>query len=312
MHIIIYGAGALGCFFGAKLQQGGHKVTFVARGPHLEVMKASGLRVEGRSGSFHLESVEATSDVSEVGDCDLIFFAVKNYDVKKATADIVSVMGAETSIVTVQNGVSAQPILADAFGEQRVFPGVVRLPADIKSPGVIRTTAENEMGGITFGPYQGGQSERANSIRDVFEASGISTGLSGDIWRSLWEKFIPLSAFSATTVTSRLDIGGIRDSPASRSMLRMLIDETAAVAQASHSTVPGDAGQTAFDFLMSVPPNIHASMLDDLLRGKRIELDWLSGSVIKLGKELDIVTPSHEFVYAMLSPYIDGRPAGSH
>ena len=95
-------------------------------------------------------------------------------------------------------------------------------------------------------------------------------------------------------------------------MLRMLIDETAAVAQASHSTVPGDAGQTAFDFLMSVPPNIHASMLDDLLRGKRIELDWLSGSVIKLGKERNIVTPSHEFVYAMLSPYIDGRPAGSH
>lgn len=95
-------------------------------------------------------------------------------------------------------------------------------------------------------------------------------------------------------------------------MLRMLLEETAAIARASHSSVPEDAAQIGFDLLMNVPPNIHASMLDDLLRGKRIELDWLSGEVIKRGKELGIATPSHEFAYAMLSPYIDGRPDGSH
>lgn len=156
MHFIIYGAGALGCFYDAKLQQGGHDVTFVARGEHLEALKSNGLHIESSSGNFHLESVNAISDISAADKGDVIFFAVKNYDVQKSAVDLVSAMGSDTSIITVQNGVSAQPVLANKFGAERVFPGVVRLPADIKSPGVVRTPAEMEMGGIAFGPYHGG------------------------------------------------------------------------------------------------------------------------------------------------------------
>lgn len=312
MRTIIYGAGALGCFFGARLQQSGHDVTYIARGAHLKAMQQNGLRIESRSGNFHLNHVDATDDLTKVGEGDLIFFAVKNYDVETAVPEISGLLRPETAIMTVQNGVWAQPVLARHFGAHRVLPGVVMLPADIKEPGVIRTPAEAELGGIIFGPYEGGSSDQAAKIHDAFTTSGVPATLSEDIWRSLWEKFIRLSAYSAITVSTRLDIGAIQKTEAARNLLKSLVDETTAIARASHEALPKDAGQSAFDFLMSLPPHIHASMLDDLLRGKRIELDWISGEVIRRGRELDIPTPCHEFAYAVLSPYINGRPEGSH
>jgi 2-dehydropantoate 2-reductase len=312
MRVIIYGAGALGCFFGARLQQHGHDVTYIARGAHLEAMQRSGLRVESRSGNFHLDEVDATDDIARVRKGDLILFAVKNYDVERAVSELPSLVGPETAIITVQNGVWAQPILADRFGAQSIFPGVVMLPADIREPGVIRTPAEAELGGITFGPYEGGASRKAEEIHEAFTKSGVPATLSQDIWRSLWEKFIRLSAYSAITVSTRLNIGAIQETAAARNLMKALVDETSAIARASHETLPVDAGESAFEFLMNLPPDIHASMLDDLLRGKRIELDWISGEVVRRGKALGTPTPSHEFAYAVLSPYIKGRPVGAH
>ena len=311
MRTIIYGAGALGCFFGARLQQSGHDVTYIARGPHLEAMQRNGLRIESRSGNFQLDQVDATDDPKAVRPGDLIFFGVKNYDVENAVRDMVELVGPDTSILTVQNGVWAQPVLADSFGANCVLPGVVMLPADIKEPGVIRTPAEAELGGITFGPYEGGSTDQAVKVHATFVASGVPAALSDDIWRSLWEKFIRLSAYSAMTVSTRLNIGATQKTEPARNLLKSLVDESAAIARASHATMPRDAAESAFDFLMGLPRDIHASMLDDLIRGKRIELDWVSGEVVRLGQELGIPTPCHEFAYAVLSPYIDGRPEDS-
>ncbi|MDU8945592.1 ketopantoate reductase family protein [Ovoidimarina sediminis] len=311
MRAIIYGAGALGCFYGARLQESGHDVTYIARGAHLEAMQRNGLRIESRLGDVHIETIDATDDPTMVRQGDLIFFAVKNYDVETAIPAMAGLVGADTRIITVQNGVWAQPLLADRFGRERVLPGVVVLPADIKAPGVIRTPAEVELGGLTFGPYGGGVSEHAVRIHDAFVASGVPATLTEDIWRALWEKFIRLSAYSAMTVSARLNIGAIQKTAAARDLMHSLVGETAAIARASHGSVPPDAAKSAFDFLMSLPSDIHASMLDDLLRGKRIELDWLSGEVIRRGRELGIPTPSHAFAHAVLSPYIGGRPEGA-
>jgi 2-dehydropantoate 2-reductase len=310
MRITIHGAGALGCYFGARLQNAGHDLCFVARGPHLEAMKTNGLLVEGSTGHIRLKRVRAVATIAEAGPADLVLFAVKNYDVEQAAADLAASINPEAAIMTVQNGVSVQPHLADKFGPDRILPGVVRLPADIKSPGVIRVPAEAEMGGLVFGAYDGKTSERSLAVFDAFTESGIGATLSDDIWRTLWEKFIPLSSFSAMTVMTRLDIGPVRKIAASRSLLRTLMDETAAVAQADHPSVPADAADAAYNFLMNVPPNVHASMLDDLLRGKKLELEWLSGEVIRRGKKLDVKTPAHEFAYAVLAPHADGRSEG--
>lgn len=312
MKTVILGAGALGCFFGARLQQNGHEVTYVARGAHLKAMQRNGLRIESRSGNFSLDHVDATDDLAEVGDSELIFFAVKNYDVEKTMSEMADIVGPETAVMTVQNGVWAQKAMADRFGGNRVLPSAVYLPADIKEPGVIRTSAEAELAGITLGPYEGGTSELAVRVQEAFKDSGVSTTLSEDIWRSLWEKFIRLSAFSAITGSTRLNIGEILKTEATRRLLRSLLEETLAIARASHKTIAEDEGQRAFDFFMQLAPDVHASMLDDLLRGKRIELDWISGEVIRRGRELGIPTPCHEFAYAVLAPFREGRPAGSN
>lgn len=312
MRITIFGAGALGCYFGARLQNVGHDVSFIARGEHLAAMQSGGLSIESSAGSFRLDKVHAVSSIKETGKADLVLFAVKNYDVEQATADLAASINPEAAIITVQNGVSAQLLLAEKFGRDRVFPGMTRLPADLKSPGVIRVPAEAEMGGLTFGSYDGTLTEKGQTLLSAFDESGIGATLSDDIWKTLWQKFIPLSAFAATTVMARIDFGAVQGNEASRALLRVLIDETTAVARADHPSVPEDAAQTAFDTLMNVPPNIHASMLDDLLRGKRLELEWLSGEVIKRGKQLGIETPAHTFTYAVLAPYTNGRPEGSH
>ncbi|WP_172328206.1 ketopantoate reductase family protein [Mangrovicoccus sp. HB161399] len=311
MRTIIFGAGAMGCFFGARLQRSGHDVTYIARGAHLDAMQRNGLSIESRSGNFRLDRVDATGDVSRVARGDLIFFAVKNYDVEQAVRQMAGLVGPGTAILTVQNGVWAQPVLAEAFGAERVLPGVVLLPADIREPGVVRTPAEAQLGGITFGPYGGGTSERAAGLHAAFLEAGVPATLSEDIWRALWEKFIRLSAYSAATVSARLNIGAIQQTEAARNLLESLVGEAAAIARASHAAIPADAARSAFDFLMGLPPDIHASMLDDLLRGKRIELDWISGEVIRRGRDLGIPTPCHEFAYAVLSPFIGGRPEGS-
>ena len=312
MRVTIHGAGALGSYFGALLQNAGHDVCYVARGPHLEAMRNDGLRIEGSAGRIRLDKVRAVATIAEAGPADLVLFAVKNYDVERSAADLAASIDPEALIFTVQNGVSAQPRLAGIFGPDRVLPGVVRLPADIRSPGVVRVPAESEMGGLMFGTYDGAPSERARAVIGKLIDSGIGAKLSDDIWRALWEKYIPLSAFSATTTMARLDIGPIRETAASRRLLRSLIAETATVARADHPSVPETAADAAFDFLMSVPADIHSSMLDDLLRGKRLELDWLSGEVVRRGERLGVPTPAHAFTCAVLAPHAAGRPDSGH
>ena len=312
MHFVIYGAGALGGYYGGSLERGGHEVTYVARGAHLAAMQANGLTVELPSGGFHLEKVRAVGSIAEAGPAEVIFYAIKNYDIEGSLDDLEAFVGPETCLITIQNGVSAPAILAERFGTDVVLPGAVRLPADIKEPGVIRVSADDKIGGITFGPFTGGVSERASSVFAAMEEAGVPSTMSEDIWRVLWEKFIMLSSLAAITAPARLNVGAIRACEASNRLLRQLIDEATAVARATHASVPEDAGDKAFEFLSNVPGVIHASMLDDLMRGKRLELEWLSGEVVRRGKALGIETPGHAFAYALLLPYAQGRPEGSH
>jgi len=311
MRITIHGAGALGCLLGARLQSAGHDLTFVARGQQLDAMTTNGLLVESSTGDIRLDRVRAVATIGAAGPADLVLFAVKNYDVERAAEDLAAAINPEAAIMTVQNGVSAQPHLAGKFGKGRILPSIVRIPVNIKSPGVIRVSTA-EMGGLVFGAYDGKMTEQTSAVSDAIAKSGIGATVSDDIWTTLWEKFIPYSAVSAITTMTRLNIGPIQKAAASRRLLRALIDETTAVARASHPSVPTDAADAAFEFVMNIPPNVHASMLDDLLRGKRLELEWISGEVIRRGRELGIETPRHEFAYAVLAPYIDGRPEGGH
>lgn len=309
MRITILGAGALGCYFGAHLQRGGHEVTYVARGSQLEALQAQGVRVEAPGREFAVDKVRAVGTLAEAGAFDLLLFTIKNYDVATVAAELPAVMGPGSVVMSVQNGVAAPGILAEAVGEARVLPGVVYMPADIKAPGVVRVTAELQ--GLLFGEYAGPPTARTRAIFEALSVEGLRVTLADDIWRTLWEKFIMLSSFAAICGVTRLDIGPIRATRETRALLRQLVEEVAAVAHAEHPSVAEDIAESAFGLLVdNLPAAAHASLLDDLQRGKRLELDWLSGEVIRRGKKLGIDTPAHGFVYAALAPFA-AEPPGS-
>ncbi len=308
MKIIVMGAGALGAYFGARLQAAGHDVTFVARGAHLEAMQTDGLRIESPLGDLTLEEVRATDDPAEAGEADVVLFMVKNYDVEAAARQLLPALGPRTIIVTAQNGVSAPKRLAAIVGSARVHPGAVYMPADIRAPGVIRHSSAFHR--MAFGPLEGEAGETARAFADAVAASGPGCEISSNIRVTLWEKFILLSSLSAITALTRLDIGPIRDTPGTRDLLIRAVRESHAVGRADCPGLPDDAADRTLGFLLeTIAPNVHASMLDDLNRGRRIELDYLSGDICRLGRTHGVPTPVHDFVTAALEPFVNGAPS---
>lgn len=307
MIITVFGAGALGGYFGARLQATGHDVTYIARGAHLKAMQSQGLRVESPLGDIQFDQINAVGTPDQAPLADLVLFMVKNYDVADAARELAPTIGPDTLVLTAQNGVSAQGLLADAIGEDRVLPGAIYMPADIKAPGVIRHSAAFHK--IIFGTWDGRVDGPVRDVETAIAATGIETIRSDDIWKVLWEKFILMAPNAAITATTRLDIGPIRSTPETLGLLRLLVEEAAAIARAEHAVIADDIVETTMSFLTeTVPATMHASMLDDLMRGSRLELPWLSGEIVRRGQELGIETPAHAFAYAVLAPSINGTP----
>lgn len=307
MKVLIMGAGALGSYFGGRLQAGGHDVTFVARGAHLDAMRRSGLRIESGAGDLTLAKVNAVADPSEADEPDVVFFLVKNYDVEDAARALLPRLGDGTTVVTGQNGVTAPDRLGAIIGEDRVLPGVVLMPADIREPGVVRHPTDFHE--LIVGDPSGGEPPRVQAVVEAINGAGMTGTIADDIQEKLWEKFVMMSAMSALSALTRLDIGPIRENPATRALLVSAIDEAGAVGRAMVPTFSNEAIGAARSFLLErMQPNVHASMLDDLNRGKRIELDYMSGDVVRLGAQAGIETPTHAFVAAALAPYLNGAP----
>lgn len=305
MKVTVFGAGALGGYFGARLQAAGHEVAYIARGAHLDAMRKDGLTVESPLGDVRLDSVRAVPSPGEAGEAQLVLFMVKNYDVAEAARALKPTLGDDTLVLTVQNGITAPDVVAQEIGAERVLPGAVYMPADIKSPGVIRHSAAFHR--LVFGTEFPSVSNRVKEIADAISETGIDTKVAEDIRGVLWEKFLLMSASSSITALTRLPMGPVRETPETLALMRALVAETAAVARAEHPGLAEDADAKALDWLENTaPPGMHASMLDDLLRGRRLELDWLSGEVARRGKRLGIATPAHDFAVAVLAPHAGG------
>lgn len=300
MKIAVMGAGALGGYFGGRLAAAGHSVSLLARGAHLAALQKQGLRVLSPKGDLYLPDIHATDDPAKVGPADVILFMVKNYDVEAAAAAIGPMLGPDTMVITCQNGVSAPDRLAAVIGDGHVVAGVVRMPADISAPGVVRHSAANDM--ISFGELNGAASERCTRFRDVILAAGVRAVIPDNIRHDLWGKFIVQSALSSITALTRLDIGPLRDTPASRQLFQDAIAEAEAVGRAAMPDLPDGLAQEGWDFLEGFPPTMHASMLDDLLRGKPLEVDYLSGDVVRIGARYGVATPIHKVFWAALQP----------
>ena len=304
MKIAIFGSGGVGGYFGARLAAAGEEVTFLARGAHLKAMQDEGLHIESPSGNLHLPKVQATDRPQAVGPVDVVLFTVKLYDVDASAATLRPLIGPNTVVITLQNGVEAMEMVAKHVGEDHVAGGAAYIVVVIDKPGHLRhTTAQS----LVFGEPNGARSDRLVAFEEACLRAGFKGKASTDVQTDLWVKFIRLSTWSGMTTVTRSPMGIVRDDPALFTMMMAAIDEAIAVGRARGITFPADILDSTLGMIKGFPPNSKSSMLEDLERGRPLELPWLSGAVVRLGQEVNVPAPTHQFITTVLTPFAHGR-----
>jgi 2-dehydropantoate 2-reductase len=304
MHIAIMGSGGVGGYFGGRLAASGEEVSFIARGKHLEAMTKSGLRIDSPKGNLHLPRVRASDDPKTLGTADVVLFTVKMYDVPTAAEFIRPLIGPDTVVITLQNGVEAVDLVSDVVGREHVAGGVAYVAAVITEPGVIKHTALDK---LIFGELDGRRSDRLTRFEQACDRAGFESLLSERIEVDLWSKFSRLSVFSGMTAVTRSPIGPLRSDPQLLAMVKAACEETIAVGRARGVPIPDALMEEILTMMLqTLPPEAKSSMLEDLERGKRLELPWLSGGVVRLGTEVGVPTPIHGFIATVLRPQMNG------
>ena len=304
MRIAIMGSGGLGGYFGARLAQGGADVHFVARGKHLEAMRSSGLRVEGPE-PMHLKEVHVTDQPADIGVVDVVMLCVKLWDTQQAIEQIRPVVGPDTAIVSFQNGVLKDQYLRAAFDERHILGGVGYVATTIEAPGVIRQTGPMQR--LIFGEFDGSRSARGEALLKACLAGGIKAEFSDDIRREIWQKFVFLVGLSGTTTTMRVPIGPIRSHPQTRAFLLDVMREVVAVGRAHGVALPQDYAEVRLQLADDVSPEMTSSMHHDLQRGNRLEVRWLAGGVVELGKAKGVPTPLNRAIADILALQAEGE-----
>ena len=305
MRIAVMGSGALGGFFGALLARAGHDVTFIARGAHLEAIRAGGLAVKSPTGDFAVAG-RATDDPRQVGPVDLVLVGVKTYDLDTAAAQLEPLIGPDTAVLALQNGIDATERIARAVGPELVLTGVAYVLTVLESPGVVKHMAQ---GTIILGEPGGGPSPRVERVAEVLRAAGITCETPSDIRVPLWEKFVLLTATGGVTALTRLAFGPIRECAEASELFRGAMQEAYAVGRARGVALPPGLVERHWQMVRGLPAGIRGSMLPDLLAGRRLEVEALNGTVVRLGRKVGVPTPLNFAVYAALKPYADGAPA---
>ena len=305
MRIAVMGSGGVGGYFGAKLARAGSDVTFIARGAHLEAMQKSGLLVESKAGNIQIDSPQVTSDPASIGKVDMVLFGVKLWDTAAAAQAIVPLVGPQTAVVSFQNGVQKDELLRSAVGDNAVMGGVCYIAATIARPGVVQHSGAMQK--LVFGEYGGKGATRTQAFLEACGKAGIDAEVSADIRRATWEKFVFLVGLSATTATMRAPVGTVRAHPRARAMLLDAMKEVVAVGRAEGVALAEDFADNRLAFCDSLPPEMNASMRNDLERGNRLEVEWLSGDVVARGQRLGVPTPVNRTVYDILAVHAQGR-----
>jgi 2-dehydropantoate 2-reductase len=306
VRIAVVGTGGIGAPLGASLAIAGQDVVFVARGAHLAAMRENGLRVEGDRGETLVRPVQATDDPAAIGPVDLMLFCVKLWDVETTGEQIRPMIGAETVVIPLQNGVDASERLQPILRPEHVVGGVALVTGSIVAPGVIRQFGKHHR--MTFGELDGRITPRMEKVRDACQEAEIDGVLSDDIQRARWEKFIVLVAASGLCALTRRPIGDLRDDPDIAPLIEDAMQEVVDVGRACGIQLPPDVLDPARAFIRDVPPNLTPSMAVDLRAGNRLELQWLAGRVVHLGAVHGVPTPVNRVVYGALKPYANGAP----
>lgn len=306
MRIAVFGAGGVGGYFGGRLAASGADVSFVARGAHLAAIRAKGLKVTSPQGDVHVPNPKATDRPAEIGPVDVVLFAPKLYDCESAAEAAKPLVGEGTAVVSLLNGVDATDRMIPILGREHVCGGVAYISAAIAEPGVV--AHHGMLAQLAFGELDGRRSDRLEGLLAACERAGVDAKLRDNITFWIWAKFAMLAPMAAVTAMTRLPVGPIRSDPDGRRLIVDAIAEVAAVAKARGVELGDDVVERTMKTIDAMPAATKASMLFDLERGNRLEVEWLSGAVWRLGREAGIETPVHRVAYAALKPYANGAP----
>ncbi|HEV8572287.1 MAG TPA: 2-dehydropantoate 2-reductase [Actinomycetota bacterium] len=301
MRIAVFGAGGVGGYLGARLAQAGEDVVFIARGEHLRAIREHGLRLESIAGDALIQPAEATDDPSEISPVDAVIVATKTWDLPAAAKAMRPLVGPQTAVVPVLNGVEAPAILTESLGPEPVLGGLTGMVSFIAGPGHIRHAGAEPW--IAFGELDGRVTDRVRRLEESFRrCRGLKVDVPADINEALWEKFMFITATGGVGAVTRAPFGVFRSIPETRGMLEAAMREVVAVARARGVDVPDDAVTRGIALIDGLEPHGSSSMQRDIMAGQRSELDAWNGAVVRLGSEAGVGTPVHEYIYATLLP----------
>lgn len=299
MQIVVFGAGGVGGYFGGRLAQAGADVAFVARGVHLQALQTHGLRVDSGLGNFVIQPVRATADPTTLGPAALVIVAVKAWQVTEAAQAIKPVVGPDTLVLPLQNGVEAAAELAAVLGPACVLGGLCRLISQIAAPGhIVHSGGEPYM---ALGELDNTPSARVTALHAMLaQAAGLRVEIAPDIQKALWEKFMLIAAFSGVGAITRMPMGVIRQTPEAWALLEAAAGEIWGLARERGVALPAAALTQALQFFQQLPPGGTASMQRDILAGQPSELEYQTGAVVRLGQAANFPTPVNHFIYSAL------------
>lgn len=307
MRIGVLGAGGQGGLFGGLLRKAGEDVVLIGRGPHLEAIKNLGLTLKTAGPRAFIVNISATDDPRAVGPVDFLMFCVKTYDLEAAAETARPLVGASTVVLPVQNGVAASDRLAEIFGADKVIGGVSYLQGAIEAPGVISYGGVE--GKLYLGELSGGGSLRVEGVQHLLEGAGIDSEIHPDIRAAMWEKLVLICASGGVMAYYRKPVGPILDDPRGKALLLGVMKEAEAVARANGIDLPEGTADYHLTFIeRKFAPDTRSSQLEDILAGRRLEIESLNGEVVRLGRELGVPTPLNSRVYDALKPYVNGPP----
>ncbi len=300
MKIAVMGTGGTGGYYGGLLAKQGHEVSFVARGDHLAAIRKNGLQIKSVHGDFIANPARVTDNASDIGTVDLILFCTKTYDTDEAAKIIQPIVGSETVVLSLQNGIDAAERIGKVIGLQHMLAGATWISAAIESPGVIKQVSQFRR--MVIGELDGKVTPRLQVVENTFKETGITIERSENIMKILWTKFVFISGVSAFGSLTRLPMGGYRAVPETRARIADLMNEVKSVAEAQGVALDGDVVEKSLKFMDDAAPHIKPSMQVDVEAGKRTELESMIGAIGRKGKGKGVPTPVADLVYALLLP----------
>ena len=299
MRITIFGTGGVGGYFGGRLARAGEDVTFIARGEHLRAIRANGLKVDSADGDFVIYPASATDDVDEVAETDLVILGVKAWQVSEAARAIKPIVGPNTTVLPLQNGVEAVPQLVDVLGAQNVIGGLCRIVSFVVEPGHIRHAGFTPS--IIIGELDNQRSDRIVNIEQMFKRAGLEITIAADIQVALWTKFLFIASFSGVGAMANAPAGVIRSDPKWRTQILKAMEEIYTLAHARGINLPPNSIDTVMAAVDDLPEDATSSMQRDIAAGKPSELEAQNGAVVRMAREMGIEVPTHTLIYETLS-----------